>query len=384
MTDGRARKAPSLAASLVLAAVLGFASPSAGGPPMASGPPFDADSPTPHSIRIDVDTSLARDFLTVLAAGPGAPDALRRLEASRPVAVAYGKTQSGPVELLGRLASAAAGHPDPLMKGIRDEVKPLSTILDGLEADGPSGGALEARRLASLLPAEPKASARFVLVPVFALSAFSDVSCLPDGGTTWCLVDVIRLMGDQPANVAAREVALKALRATTAQAWRQLFDQGIGTLPGWSDPWGEQAPFARLLARTVGEGPSTLFLLPDEFFPLSVVLEEPIGRAFLRWNEVAELLLDPKVKDVRKGAILLEAEGGADFWGRYAAVVGGKIVDAVLRGAGRDAFTTALAEGPRAVLAIYARLSNDKAARLPRLGKSVRRVLSEPAAAAPR
>jgi hypothetical protein len=268
------------------------------------------------------------------------------------------------------------------MKAVADAASRYRIILDAIDSSGPSGARLEARRLASLLPPEPRVSGRFVVVPAFLLSTFAEVAPLADGETTYLVADIVRLLRDQQGAVADQEMALRVLRASTAETWRLLFERTVRPRPGWArGASAEDRPFGDLLDRTVAEGPAILFLLPDEFYPMSAVLEEPIGRAFGRWNEAAATLLDPKVKADRKEILLAEGAGKDDFWARYAAIVGAQATDAILRLAGREAWGRALAEGPRAVLSLYARLSAEKAAGLPRLGKGAVKALSAPAAA---
>ena len=67
--------------------------------------------------------------------------------------------------------------------------------------------------------------------------------------------------------------------------------------PAWPPETDKTLDFDTLLARTVAEGPGTLFLVPDEFFPLAPLLEEPIARNFGRWNKAAEVLLEGKLKE---------------------------------------------------------------------------------------
>jgi hypothetical protein len=127
-----------------------------------------------------------------------------------------------------------------------------------------------------------------------------------------------------------------------------------------------------LLARTAAEGPATLFLIPDEFFPISAVLGDPIARSWVRWNRAVDGLLDPKKKESEKRDILAESTRG-EFWGRHAAIVGAQMTDALLRIAGRDAYLKALEAGPRSVATLY--MTAAKGTGLPEFGKPARKVL---------
>jgi len=189
------------------------------------------------------------------------------------------------------------------------------------------------------------------------------------------------LAGLDPEEAAPepREVLLKLLRGASAEAWRTLFDANVRRAPAW--PGSEKAlDFDTLLARTVAEGPGTLFLVPDEFFPLSPLLEEPIARDFGRWNKAAEILLEGTLKDAQRQDLFQNA-GRGDFWQRYPAIVGAQMTDGLLRLAGREKFLAALAAGPRAVAALYVAATKGKG--YPEFSKPVKKALEvRPSAAA--
>jgi hypothetical protein len=145
--------------------------------------------------------------------------------------------------------------------------------------------------------------------------------------------------------------------------------------PAWPLETEKALDFDTLLARSVAEGPATLFLVPDEFFPLSPLLEEPIQRDFGRWNKAAELLLEGKLKEDRRQDLFQTAFKG-DFWQRYPAVVGVQMTDGLLRLAGREKFLAALAAGPRAVTTLY--VSATKGKGYPEFSKPVKKALEAP------
>ncbi len=178
-------------------------------------------------------------------------------------------------------------------------------------------------------------------------------------------------MTDDPlAAPTARETVLKVLRAASAEAWQVLFDAHFRKGPAWIE---EKTPgFETLLLRTAAEGPATLFLFPDEFFPLSALLDEPIARAFNRWNRAVERLQDPKLKESEKGDVVSDLSRG-DFWNRSTAIVGAQIVDALVRTVGRDEYLKALAAGPRSVATLY--LQASKGTKLPAFGKAAKKFL---------
>jgi hypothetical protein len=230
----------------------------------AGGPPFVPGDQPVHEISMTVDTAPGRDLLSVLAGGPDAPPALRRLRAYRPVLRAIEAEGLSVDQLFGRAVAVAAGTPDRIFSSVQAAPGGMREILTAFDEDGPAA------------------------------------------------------------------------------------------------------------ARTLGRRTALLFLIPDEFFPLDLVLSNPIARSFARWNGAVRALSDPKRPEEERKEILAQAARG-DFWSRYPGVVGIAMVDGLLRRSGRDAFVLALGSGPLAVAELYVRISKD--GRLPPLGKEARREL---------
>lgn len=339
-------------------------------PAPAAGPPVDVSRPPAHDVTMGVDVGPARDVLALLAATPEAPAALRRLRVSRSFAVALSRGGRNPEDVLGRLVSVAAGAPDPILSGYGKRAAVFSAILDAVEVDGTQGAMIEARRISALLPASPRVAARLRVVPLFSLGGFDDVVAEEDGETTYLFVDLGRLAPPEGAEIVPREIVLSILRSAASESWKRLFAP-VRVPPAWP---AEKGPdFDALLSRTVVEGPPTLFLVPDEFFPVGTMFDEPIARSFERWNATAEALLDPKAKEETRREALARATTGSDFWGRHASVVGVKIAETILGRAGTAKYVEALAAGPRAVAALY--LEVTKKTKDPTFGKSARKAL---------
>ena len=193
---------------------------------------------------------------------------------------------------------------------------------------------------------------------------------MPERDQLFLLCDLPRILSDARGTTPPREAVLRLLRIGTSEAWRSLFDRSFQKPPAW--PADLSSGFDALLAQTVREGAGTLFLFPDEFFPLPDLFAEPIAQAFDRWNRAAERLLDPQTKAAEKQDLLRESAQG-DLWSRYSAVVGAQMIEAILRRAGRDAYVRALSEGPRAVVALYVSVAGS--GKLPALAKTVRKAV---------
>ena len=338
----------------------------------AAGPPFDLAAPTPHRLSFTIDTAPARDVLALLAGAPNAPATLRRLKASANAAAAIRAEGLSPDDFYGRLVSTVAGTPDPLLSTFVAKSPYFSKVLDALETEGLPAAGLMGRRIASLLPATTPITATIVLVPFFGVGGFAEVSGTRDGERLVLSADLPRLTGDLGSAPMPREMLLKMLRAAAAEGWRTLFDAHVRKAPAWPDE--RAADFDTLLARTAAEGPPTLFLIPDDFFPIVPLLEEPILRAYTRWNRAADVLVEGKKKDSERQDLFASASKG-DFWNRYPAIVGVQITDALLRFAGRERYLSALEAGPRAVLLLY--LGVMKGKHVPELSKAARKALTE-------
>ena len=360
-----------LAAFVVGLAFRAFAA-SASAPASARvpGPPFDLAASTPHRLSFTIDTAPARDVIALLSGAPDAPATLRRLRASANATAAVRAEGLSPDDFYGRLVATIAGTPDPLLGTFIAKIPYFSRVLDALETEGRPAADIQGRRIASLLPTGTPVTATIVLVPFFQVSGFSEVVAVRDGGTLVLAADLPRLTGDLGSAPMPREMTLKMLRAAAAEAWRALFEAHVRKTPAWPD---ERAfDFDTLVARTVAEGPPTLFLIPDDFFPIVPLLEEPIARAYSRWNRAADVLIDGKRKLSDRQEIFSYAAKG-DFWTRYPAIVGAQMTDALLIFAGRERYLTALEAGPRAVISLY--LGVTKGKRVPELSKATRKAL---------
>lgn len=357
----------------LLVASLALPLPAAGqtaGP--AAGPPFDLSARTPHHISALFDTEPALDILTLLGGGDEAPAALRRLKASASTRVALKAEETNAEDFFGRLVTAAAGTPDPLLAGYGAGAPFLKSVLETADREGLATAPVLAARVASLLPEEPAVTARLVIVPFLGTGGFREVTTAREEATLYFIVDLPRLLRDAGGRPEPREALLRMLREAGSEAWRMLFSAHFRKAPAWPD--GSAADFDTFLARTVAEGPPALFLIPDEFFPFDPFFAEPVSRAFKRWNETAEALLKPETKEAVRRDLLTDA-GRGDFWAQYPAIVGAQFADLLLRQKGRAAYLSALAAGPRAVARLY--VETVKGTKRPVLSKAVRKALEE-------
>src|SRR5512140_1457889 len=227
----------------VLALSVAAATPiPAGGPPFAPG-----DQPV-HEISMTVDTAPGRDLLVVLAGGPDAPPALRRLRASRPVLRVIEAAGLSVDQFFGRAVAVAAGTPDRVFSPIQAAPGGVRAILAAFDEDGPAAARTLGRRAALLVPAVPIRKIRVTIVPFFGLSSFREMTAFRDADDLWIIADLSLQWNERGA--LPRETVLKVVRGAAAEAWRSLFDGGAGR-SGWDSP---RDPFATLLRQTVLDG----------------------------------------------------------------------------------------------------------------------------------
>ncbi len=334
--------------------------------------PFDIKTPVAHQISMSFDPVPARDFLSVLSGSQEAPQALRRLRGSMALSLALETEKVSADQFFGRLAAAAAGSPEPAFQSVASRRALYSEWIDALEREAVLLARGTGLRIASLLPAHTRITSQLRVVPVFGLARFGEVETLSDDDDLYFIVDLERLVRENQDPAKAREALLRVLRTSAASAWRTLFEKHHGKDPAWSgmDP----LSFDAYLSRTVLDGTSSIFLFPDEFFPLASLLEEPVNRSFERWNLTAEVLLDPKKTEKEKQGAF-ERIRSDDLWGRFTGVVGAQMCDALLRKVGRAAYLDALEKGPRAVAMLY--LSAFKGSKMPAFSKTVRKELEK-------
>jgi hypothetical protein len=331
--------------------------------------PFDVGARTPHRITAAVDTQPARDVLTLLTGSNGAAAALRRLKASAAARAALRVEGTNAEDFWGRLVTAAAGTPDPLLAGYGADAAVYRALLEQTDRDAPGTAPFLAARLASLLPDEPALTIPIVVVPFIGIGGFREISSLREDGTLFLVVELPRLVGSSSA-LQPHEAFLKMLRGAGAESWRTLFTAYVQKTPPW--PAADATGLDALLADAASEGPAALFQIPDEFFPLDPFFAEPVTRGFRRFNETAEKLLDPATKEVARRDLLREARKG-DFWAQYPVVVGAQMAETIVRQKGRAAYVAALAAGPRALTRLYVEIV--AGTKKPAFSKAVRKAL---------
>ena len=121
----------------------------------AGSPPFVPGDQPIHAISMTVDTAPGRDLLAVLAGGPDAPPALRRLRACRPVVRAIEAEGLSVDQFFGRAVAVAAGTPDRVFSSVQAAPGGMREILAAFDEDGPAAARTLGRRTALLLPATP-------------------------------------------------------------------------------------------------------------------------------------------------------------------------------------------------------------------------------------
>ena len=123
-------------------------------------------------------------------------------------------------------------------------------------------------------------------------------------------------------------------------------------------------------------GPTAVFHVDENFFPLSVWLKEPMKRSIAELNRTAERLVESESE--LEARVELGAEiKRPDFIQRVAAPAGAFVCDGIIQNLGLDAFRQALAAGPKALFVAYDRAQRKSRDLVP-LSDVIRKRLAEP------
>ena len=321
----------------------------------SSRAPYEARPAGRHSIEIHVDSRAAVDIFAFLSR-PGfeaegaraigelpavrltVQDSQRTLETfERDLAVAFDDQAKSAVF---DLHSIRAG---------RARWEGLLSALPSRESDL---ARMAAERAAALLPAEPPVSARLQVYLSFGLAGLADhlVVIAPDGNEAM-IVDLARALGESASETVENQVE-RVARLVAGAAFRQAWRTYRAGSPAWKrhdTSLGLLEPLLQIIAE---QGPTALFHVDENFFPLSVWLKEPMKRSIADLNRTAERLVESEKELEQRVALSAEIQR-PEFAQRTAGPAGAFLCDGIIQNLGLDAFRAALAAGPKAFLSAY-------------------------------
>jgi hypothetical protein len=234
---------------------------------------------------------------------------------------------------------------------------------------------MAAERASALLPAAPPVSARLQVYLTFGVAGLADhlVVGAPDGAEAM-IVDLARALGDAAGESVDNQVE-RVARLIAGEAFRQAWRTYRAASPAWTHHDTSLGLLEPLL-QVVGEhGPTALFHVDENFFPLSVWLKEPMKRSIAELNRTAERLVEAEQELEARVALGAEIRR-PDFVQRVAAPAGAFLCDGLIQNLGLEAFRAALAAGPKALFVAYDRAQRKSRDLIP-LSDVIRKRLAE-------
>jgi len=211
---------------------------------------------------------------------------------------------------------------------------------------------MAAERAAALLPAEPPVSARLQVYLSFGLAGLADhLVVIAADGNEAMIVDLARALGESASETVENQVE-RVARLVAGVAFRQAWRTYRAGSPAWTrhdTSLGLLEPLLQIIAE---QGPTALFHVDENFFPLSVWLKEPMKRSIADLNRTAERLVESEKELEQRVALSTEIQR-PEFAQRTAGPAGAFLCDGIIQNLGLDAFRAALAAGPKAFISAY-------------------------------
>jgi len=343
-----------LASSLAISCAGSTSLPSA---PSAGAPraPYEASPAGRHSIEIHVDSRAAVDIFAFLSRPGFEPEGARAIGELPAVRLAVQDSRRT-LETFER--DLAAAFDDEAKSAVFDlhSIRAGRPRWEGLLAAVPSRESdlarMAAERAAALLPAEPPVTARLQVYLTFGLAGLADhLVVTASDGTEAMIVDLARALGDSAGESVANRLE-RVARLVAGEAFRQAWRTYRAGSPAWTRRDASLGLLEPLLQILGEHGPTALFHVDENFFPLSVWLKEPMKRSIAELNRTAERLVESEKELEQRVALGAEIQR-PDFAQRVAAPAGAFLCDGIIQNLGLDAFRAALAAGPKALIAAY-------------------------------
>lgn len=324
-------------------------------PTGSSRAPYEAPPAGRHSIEIRVDSRAAVDIFAFLAR-PGFDAEGARAIGELPAVRLTVQDSKRTLETFERDLAAAFDDETKTVvfdlrsiRAARARWEGLLTALPPREADL---ARMASERAAALLPAEPAVSTRLQVYLTFGLAGLADhlVVTASDGNEAM-IIDLARALGDSAGESVENQIE-RVARLMAGGAFRQAWRAYRAASPTWTRRDASLGLLEPLVQKIAEHGPTALFHVDENFFPLSVWLKEPMKRSIAEVNRTAERLVESEKELEQRVALAAEIQR-PDFVQRIAAPAGAFLCDGIIQNLGLDAFRAALATGPRAFLVAY-------------------------------
>ncbi len=348
----------------------------------ASRAPYDVAAGASHVIEIVIQPKAAQEILASLSRPKYESTDTRILEDLAAVRFAIRDSQRT-AEVFERDFAAAFDEKTKSsvfdFRSIRESRDRWEALLEAITARQADIVRLASMRAAALLPADRPVSVRLDVFLSFGLSGLGDHIVLKgENGREAMVIDLSRAIGDSEGEPLDSRIS-RIARVIAGEAFRAAWDAYRVESPAWQRPDPQLGQMEVLLHAIAVAGPSAVYSVDENFFPLSIWLKDPMRRAVEDLNRRADRFAETADNLERRMELTAETKRG-DFVGHVAGQDGAFLVDGIVQTLGVKALREALRAGPRAFFDAYARAAAANK-ELVGLSKSIRERL---AGAAPR
>jgi len=353
-------------------------------PGSLSRAPYDAPPASAATIPIRLDLRAAREILATLSRDRFDPAEAKSLEALPAIGAAIRDSQR-PAEVFERDLAAAFEEQSRVavfdFRKIREERSSWEEMLAAIGSREAELTRSAASRALALLPADLRVSVPVEIDLTFGLPGREDHLVLPDaeGGGRRVVVDLARALSDVHGSPAPEQLQHLS-RLMAGEAYQPAWAVYRAGSAAWQKRDPALGPLEPLLRAGAEVGPSALYTVNENFFPMSVWLKEPMKASIDEFNRVAERLASAE-GDLDQRVQLAAEVRRPEFASRVAGPAGAFFADGITQTLGIDAYRTTLSGGPRAFYEAYDRAAVQKKRELIPLAKVIRDRLSTAAPA---
>jgi hypothetical protein len=240
---------------------------------------------------------------------------------------------------------------------------------------------LASRRAAALLPADRSVVSSLHVLLVFGLAGLSDHLVTARGNEDMMVIDLARALGEGEGEAFDSQISRLA-RLIAGVAFSEAWDIYRSDSPAWKSGDSSLGAVEPLLKAVAIAGPTALYTIDENFFPVSVWLKDAMHRALDELNRRAERLAEAH-ENLEQRVELAAEMRRPDFMRRVAAPEGAFVADVVAQHAGVEGLRSALSRGPRALFEAYDQAAQTSKELVP-LSKVIRQQLATVHKAAPK
>jgi hypothetical protein len=309
-----------------------------------------------HSISIRIDDRAAQEILLALDRPRFQLPDVKRIEDLTAVRIAIEDSGRAPEVFEHDFAAAFDEQARTSVfdfRSIRVAREKWQPLMGAISSRQDEIARLASRRAAALLPTDRPITTSLHVSLIFGLAGLSDHLVVRHGEEQTMVVDLARALGEGEGEVLDGQISRLArliAGVAFAEAWEIYRSQSAA----WKVADQTLGPLEPLLKAVAIAGPVSVYTIDENFFPVSVWLQEPMRRAVDELNRRAERLAESRENLEQRMELTAEMRR-PDFMRRVAAPEGAFVTDIVAQSAGVEGLRAALAQGPRALFEAYDR-----------------------------